>query len=116
MAGRFLKAKYESDSGVVYNIRIQPETVFDENLEPTGAVTGKGTFRVTGSKRAYGMKARYVTLARSVGTDADYSGGTIYARIPVLKKASVDTLVTGSTVTYQDVAWVVGEHFDESIR
>jgi len=116
MAGRFLKAKYESDGYVIHNIRIQPETVFDENLEPTAAVTESSYARVTGSRRAYGLKARSVTLSRDIGTAADYSGGTVYARIPVLKLASIALLIVGSTVTYQNLAWIVVSHNPESSR
>lgn len=116
MAGRFLKAKYETDSGDIHNIRIQPETVFDENLEPTGGATASSYVRVTGSRRAYGIKARILVLSRQVGDAANYNGATVYARIPVLKKASVAALIVGSTVTYQSVAWVVVAVSPESSR
>ena len=116
MAGRFIKGKYEDDNGVVRNIRIQPETVFEENLEPVGGVSERGYVRVTGSRRAYGRKARSVTLSRSVGDDTDYNGATVYARIPVLKKSSIEQLTEGTAVVYQDVAWVVVGHSPESSR
>lgn len=116
MAGRFIKSKYEADNDAVFNIRVQPETVFDENLEPVGAVTQSRYARVTGSRRAYGLKARSMTLARSVGDDTDYNGATVYARVPVLKKASVAALVIGSTITYQDVAWTIVSINPESSR
>lgn len=116
MAGRFLKAKYESDSYTICNIRVQPETVFDENLEPVGAVTQSRYARVTGSRRAYGLKARSVTLSREIGDDTDYNGSTLYARIPVLKIASIALLIIGTTVTYQNLAWVIVSHSPESTR
>lgn len=116
MAGRFLSAKYEAENGDIHPIRIQPETVFDENLEPTGGVTKQTFARVTGSRRRYGLKARILTLSRDIGDATNYGGGTLYARIPVLKKASVAALLTGSTITYQEVAWTIVGVTPESIR
>ena len=116
MAGRFLQAKYERNNGDVHNIRIQPETVFAENLEPAAAVTKSAYVRVGGSKRAYGIKARILVLSRDIGDATDYNGGTVYARIPVLKKASVALLVVGSTITYQNVAWKIVGVQPESSR
>lgn len=116
MAGKFINEKYESDSGAILNIRVQPETVFDVNLSPAGAVTVSRYARVTGSRRAYGMKARSVTLSRQIGDGTNYNAATAYARIPVLKKASVAALIIGSTVTYQNVAWTIVSHNAESNR
>jgi len=116
MAGRFLTAKYEADSEIVHPIRIQPETLFGTNLEPAGGVNVDQRVRVSGSKRAYGIKARSVTLSRAVGTDDDYSGATVYARIPWMTPASWEALAVGSTEPYQGVDWVVASKSAESNR
>lgn len=116
MAGRFLTAKYEGDNQLIYPIRVQPETIFGTNVEPGGGITEDQRARVSGSKRAYGLKARSVTFSRVVGTDENYSGGTIYARIPWLSIASYQALAVGTTESYQGVDWVVASKSAESNR
>lgn len=116
MAGRFLIAKYETDDGVIRPIRIQPETIIPENPEPAGGITNDTYIRVSGSKRAYGFKARFVTLSRQVGTVDDYSGATVYARVPVLLASALILLVKGATIAYQGVDWTIVSKSKESNR
>ena len=116
MAGRFIKAKYETDDGKIHPIRVQPETTNADNPEPAAGVTDDTYARVSGSKRAYGIKARYITLAKQIGTDADYNGATVYVRVPYLLASAWIAVVIGSTLTYQGVAWEVASKSPESIR
>lgn len=116
MAGRFATAKYETNEGAIHPIRVQPETITADNPEPPGGVSESLYVRVSGSKRAYGIKARYITLSRKIGTDSDYSGATVYARIPVLLASAWIAYVPGSTVTYQGVDWTVASKTVESLR
>jgi len=116
MAGRFITGKYEADSGEVHPVRIQPETLFGTNTEAVGGITVDQRVRVSGSKRAYGLKARSITLSRAIGTSANYTGGTIYARIPWLDPATWEALAVGSTEPYQGVDWIVASKSAESNR
>lgn len=116
MAGAFLSgAKYEADSGEIHPIRVQPETVFEENPQPTGGVTEDQFVRARGSARKYGILARSVTLSRVIGS-GDYGQARVYSRVPIFTATALDSLVTGSTVVYQGLDWVVGEKRGESIR
>ncbi len=116
MAGRYKKAKYETDDGNIHPIRVQPETVTTENPEPTGGITNDPYVRVSGSKRAYGIKARHATYALQIGDDAPYNGGSVYARVPYLLASALIALNIGSTITYQGKAWTVISKTNESNR
>lgn len=116
MAGQYLLgAKYEADSGEVHPIRVQPETVFEDNPQPTGGVSEEQYARARGSARKYGILARSATLSRVVGT-GNYGTAKVYARIPVFTPTALDSMVLGSTIVYQGLDWVVSSKRGESIR
>lgn len=116
MAGRFRIGKYETNDGEIHPIRVQPETIDGDNPLPGAGITKSTYARVTGSKRAYGLKARYATYSLEIGTDADYSGAKVYAKVPYFLASAWIALNVGSTVTYQGKAWEVVSKTDESIR
>lgn len=104
MAGAYsTSAKYETDDGTVYNIRVQPETVSasigSPNAAPAGAVTGKGTVRVNAGNREFGIKARSVSLIWTGSVPDGYEPGSP-VRIPILTKTVFDGIVKGTTGTY----------------
>lgn len=116
MAGPYLAgAVYEADSGEIHPIRVQPETVFDENPQPAGGATEKQFVKARGSRKKYGIHARTVSLSRVVGT-GDYGTAKVHTRVPVFTAAALDAFVYGSTIVYQGVDWVVGETRGETIR
>lgn len=104
-AGPFLVAKYATDDGEIRPIRIQPETLFGDNEEPSGGADGPYV-KVSLGKRAFGLHVRKATLAKSVGT-ADYGTAKTYATVVFLTKAALDDLVVGSTVAYRGTDWIV---------
>lgn len=114
MAGQYsTTAKYETDDGTVYNIRVQPETVAANigaaNAAPAGAVTGKGTVRVNAGNREFGIKARSVSLIWTAAAPDGYEPGSP-VRIPILTKSVFDGIVKGTTGTYLGAACkVVGK-------
>jgi hypothetical protein len=114
MAGPFGIFKYETDEGETYPIRLQPETVFAENPEGTGSL-GDGFVRARGSKRKYGRHARYLTLARTVGS-ADYGSAKTYARLPVLLPSAFIDFAVGTELSYQGVEWEIVSKTPESLR
>lgn len=71
--------------------------------------------KVSGSRRAYGVNPRKITLSRSVGS-ADYGSAKAYARVVMLTEAAFTAAVIGSTVTYAGVDWVIASKTNESIR
>jgi hypothetical protein len=114
MAGPFGIFKYETNDGDTYPIRLQPETVTAENPEGTGALAD-GFVSARKSRRAYGRHARFLTLARTVGS-ADYGSAKTYARMPVLTKAAWDDFLVATTIAYQGVDWEIVSKTDESLR
>lgn len=123
-AGKFQLVKYKSSpefGSRIHSIKCQPETY--ETLEidnvvngqPTGAYTeGAPRVRVSGSKRAYGIKARTVTLRWTSGAPAGYDPNSLI-RVPVLEPTHFSTYVNpiGKTGFYLDEeVQVVGFSFE----
>lgn len=105
-AGAFAKAKYEANTGTIYNILIQPETetlILNgvTNTRPTGAVTpGLTRAQVSGSRRTYGVHTRLVRF-KFTGTLPDgYLGGNSTLTLPVLTMSMYNGLDDGQTGTY----------------
>jgi hypothetical protein len=108
-AGAFLISKYGANSGNVHPIKIQPETIaatFNTvaNAPPTAAVTS-GAFRarITGSPKAYGLKARYAVIKFTATPPAGYLPGAGY-RIPVLNKTVWDGIADSQVASYLGTA------------
>lgn len=105
-AGSFVRSKYETDSGKIVSVRVQPETVAavftpgGTNAAPTGAVTVNGRFALNiGHKRRKPFSARTVTI-RFTGTVPDgYKPGSPVT-IPVMTLAVYDAITDQSTVSY----------------
>jgi hypothetical protein len=116
MAGRFVIRTYESNDGDLYAIRVQPETVTTANPAAPGQPT-EGYVRVTGSKRAMIRKARSITIARSIGTDADFAGAKVYLTLPVFLPATFVALSAGQDYSYKGLTdWKVVSLNEESFR
>lgn len=103
-AGAFTRSKYEADSGDIHPIRVQAETLTASlgggaNSAPAGAIDNGQLVRVGGSPRAYGIKARSVTLLTG-DTPPDGYKPNSYLRIPILTEARYDAIVLYSTGTY----------------
>lgn len=110
-SGKFLVgAKYESNDGGIYPIRVQNETtaanVGAVNAQPAAAIDQEISARVGGSKRGYGMKARTVTL-RWTGAAPDGYAPNSVVTIPVLTPAVWNAIKKGQTATYQGADAVV---------
>jgi hypothetical protein len=114
-------AKYEDNAGLIYRIRVQPETLAltdgtTANASPAGAITEKVRARARLGRREYGVRARYVTV-RFTGTLPDgYSGEDL--NVPVMTQAAFNayTATVGVTGTYlgAPIEFIGGEN--EKIR
>jgi hypothetical protein len=108
MPGSYLVgAKYQSDDGGIYKIRVQPETaqanIGGANNPPAGAVNRQGSARVGGGNREFGVKARSVTVRFTGAAPDEYVDNPIL-RIPILTKALYDGINPGATGTYLGAA------------
>ena len=107
MAGKFVISNYERDNATNGPIKIQAETITTWN--PAGTAARTGSFiRARGSKKAYGTRARMVTLSRKIGDGTDYNSASVSVSVPVLTIAAYAALSDGQIVAYQlKTDWVV---------
>lgn len=118
-SGNFVSSRYEADSGTIYRIRVQPETlsasIGGANTAPAGAIDGEGSARVGGGNRRFGVKARSVTLAWSETPPAGYAEGE-YLRVPILTPARYAAITLGQSGTYLGVGVTVVGKNPERVR
>lgn len=109
-AGRFVRSKYEADSGNIYNIRVQPETIGTFNAPPAG-VSDQETSANAVNRKGNGMFARGISIEWQGEPPAAPAGydprGNI--RIPILTPSVYQNLNVGDTINYLGLpATVVG--------
>ncbi len=123
-AGNFDSGKYERDNGVIMKCRPQEETkeavlATKTNSYPTGDVTSGnlGYARLTGSRRAFGVHARYVTVRWTAGAPTGYKDGFNH-NIVIFKKSTFDDIVAAdpATGTYLGTACEVVSYTPEKVR
>lgn len=106
---RFLKTKYESDAGGVYNIRVSANTAgLTENTPPAGIVTDSHvdvSVGKHGQKRKSGIHARGVILERFTGTGDARKRYTTF--LPVLDPTSMPLFTVGFEVVLGATIWNV---------
>ena len=102
-SGIFVTAGYRSDLGIVHPIRVQPETITDDNDELLPIAANATRFRRGGSRRKTGQFARFITLSSVVG-DASaagpYANSRVYAKVTIFSKAVFDALIEDSIFAY----------------
>lgn len=81
-AGAFTTSRYESDSGGIFRIRVQPETLAADidsisNGPPAGAINQPVSAKARGNKREYGVIARTVTLEFTGTPPTGYLGSNV---------------------------------------
>lgn len=87
-AGRFINTRYQTNTGAIHSIRVQPETTLatfqgGDNEPPSGIATGLGSVKISNSNRSFGIKPRMVTISWSGAVPDGYEPGRTL-RIPVL--------------------------------
>lgn len=103
-AGNFLDAFYETDTGDIAPIRIQPETASlviasKTNTIPAGPAVIPVAARISGSRRAYGIHARRVRVKFGDSPPTGYQqNGTV--TLPWLQVDTFASLKKGDTGTY----------------
>jgi hypothetical protein len=105
--------KYEDDDLTVHRIVLSSAYSAVAGTAPTGAVTAKGTVKVTKSSREYGVRPRGVRLSRVIGTAPDQFKK--YTFLPVLTVTGFagSGFSPGSTITIGSTAWTVAKKIGE---
>lgn len=120
-AGAFVRSAYETDSGAVAAIRVQPETLTltlggSANAAAGGAVTLPGSARVSGGSRSVGINARKVRISFGDAPPAGYKANSTIA-LPWLVAATFNALpASGSTGTYLGSAVTLVGKSPERVR
>jgi len=102
--GQFSTSKYAADSGNIYSIRVQPETLLATfatvpNTAPAGAVDQEVSAKVSKGNRGIGIKPRSVTV-RWTGAVPDGYDPRGLITIPVLTQTVYNGIVKGQTANY----------------
>jgi len=98
--GAFIQSFYETDSGGIHSIRIQPETIIaGTNTAPAGPATGEGSASATGGRRRIGINARKVRITWTGAPPTGYKAGGITS-IPFLQQDEWAALSKGDTFSY----------------
>lgn len=107
-SGPFNLAKYQSDAGRTYNIRIQPETqAFSAQAGVIAAAVSEEPSAIAkGSRRGFGVNARSVRVRFTAAPPTGYDiGGTL--TVPILTQAAWALITKGAAVTYLGTAAIV---------
>lgn len=119
-AGQFLDAFYETNSGEICGVRIQPETaalVLDavSNTIPAGPATQLASAQVGRGKRSIGVNTRTVTVEFTGAVPDGYQpNGKI--TLPWLQQASFEALPKNALGTYLGVGVRLAGRSPERIR
>lgn len=112
----FLRSKYKSDAGGVYNIRVSTNTLtVTGNAPPTEAVTDRHvevSVGNHGSKRKAGINARGLVLERFTGTGEGRKRYTTF--LPILDPTAFTTFAVGEEVPLGAVNWTVASDVAET--
>lgn len=103
----FRKYKYETDPGVIMQCRLDIATFAFAGPEPAGAIDIDASVVQSQSRRAFGVKPRFATLSRLVGTAPNQFSK--YKRVPLLTpaRATAVTALIGTTVGISGTDWTV---------
>lgn len=118
--GVFVVSRYESSLlSEILPIKVQPETldldIEGANAPPTGAVTLGLFASVSVGRRAYGVKARSVSIRWTTAAPPGYKvGGTL--RVPIMTESSFDRIQVGDVGGYAGVGVQVTAKQPESVR
>jgi hypothetical protein len=120
-SGAFDNSKYESNSGVIYFAKVQPETLAatiggTANAEPAGSVTGEPSAKMSGGRREIGVIARRVSVAwDDGGAPAGYEDGSSVS-IPIMTPTLFDSISRGDAVSYNGGSGTVSGKTPEVIN
>lgn len=120
-AGGFTTTKYESNTGLIHPIRLQPETVGfaiggdANNAAPTAGLTSDFSVRVSRGNTEYGLRPRKLNIKFGAVVPDGYKAEQTYA-IPILVPEVWEAAGVGDAVTYLGVGGVIVGKSPESIR
>jgi hypothetical protein len=103
-----VRTKYESESGAIHSISLNPATNLIVGAAPAGAVTSPIKAKISKGTKEYGLRPRGVTIAKTFGVAPDTFTRTAF--IPVLSKTVFATAAyqLNAVLTYKGTAdWII---------
>lgn len=104
---------YESDSGVSFQIRIDPD-----QATLAGGVVGSSDVpahvRVSSSRRDFGVQPRFITAKRLVGAAPNQK--TLSTKVAICTPAAYAAINVGASVQINGTAYIVGSKSPENTR
>lgn len=97
-SGAFTNAKYETDSGEVAAVRVQPETINAFNPTAAGAATIPGKVPLTRGRRTFGIRPRIVYGVWTTAPDGYKAGGTV--RISIMTPTAYQDISIDDALAY----------------
>jgi hypothetical protein len=119
-AGSFQTTKYESDTGDIHLITVQPETVAatfggTANAAPSDAITSPFAAEVNRGARAYGLRPRKVNVSFEDDAPEGYRPYTTL-QLVVLQESVFSGIGVGDAVVYAGGTGEVTSKVSENIR
>lgn len=101
------RTKYETNDAEIHAILMSPDFAAKAGTAPAGAVTSPIKVKISKSNRAYGIRPRGVTLARTVGTAPDTFTKSTF--LPVLTPTAFNsaTFALDAKITIGGTEWTV---------
>lgn len=96
--GVFTNTKYETNSGEIAAVRVQPETINVFNPAATGDATIPGKVPLTRGRRTFGIRPRIVYGVWTTAPDGYKADGTV--RITILTPTAYDDISIDDELTY----------------
>lgn len=99
--------KYESDSGAIHKISLSPDRLAAAGTQPTGNVSTDIRAQISKSNREFGIRPRYVTLSRTIGTGTN--AYKRYTTLPVLTPTEFASAAfqLEATITIGGIEWTI---------
>lgn len=118
-SGPFSSSKYEANSGDIYPVKVQPETLTltiggSSNSAPAGTVDQTIRAKVSGSRRSYGVHTRTVTIELTAALTGYKENALI--TLPWLVQSTWEALAPDATGTYLGTACRLAGKSPERIK
>lgn len=99
--------RYTCDNAIVVGLRLSTEKAALSGTETASPIDNKIKPKISKSNQEYGLRPRYVVIARVVGTAPDTFRK--YAQLPVLSVSdfATPTFAIGASITYKGLTWEV---------
>jgi len=105
-------SKYENDDDGIHRVRTTTERVTAGGPAPAGDVDQEIDAKISKPNGAFGLRPRYVSLSRIIGTSPNQS--RVRTTLAILTKTAFDAIDKDDTISIGSTAWTVVNKHNES--